>query len=144
MKNEREREHGGPVSGRVHGQEPEGLDALAPEVLRLPGREPMDVRGQSVEDVLDMIRDACQTPIGADADTSVDTGPILESDHRIASESPPHGLVFEDVSEPGGWVIIGCGDENSEHGFILEGKVSPSVPGTSRRGKKAKGRGDGK
>jgi hypothetical protein len=117
---------------------PEGLDTLAPTVLRLPGREPIDVTGLRVGDVIDMIRNARGVPDPADRGTpSVEAGPtrehIEEDRSEVLSELlSPDDVVITDETTPGGWIIIGCGDENGEHGFIVEGTARPSNPRKSQ------------
>jgi hypothetical protein len=110
------------------------LSALGPKILRLPGREPIDVRGLSVEDVIGMIRDACRAPDQDDREGgSVDASPAQETPENttegaseVPSESSPEDTLLTDVTTPGGWTIIGCGDENGEHGCIVEGTIRPS------------------
>jgi hypothetical protein len=121
---------------------PEGLDTLAPEVLTLPGREPTDVRGQSVGDVIGMIRDACGVPDPADLGAlSVEAIPTREHIEQERSGVPseplsPDDVVFWDETTPSDWIIIGCGDKKGERGFIVEGTVRPSNPRKSQRPKK--------
>jgi hypothetical protein len=134
---------GGPpsveVEARLADPAPDGLDTLAPTVLRLPGREPIDVTGLGVRDVIDMIRDACGASDSADpAAPPVEAGPTREHIEEEGSEVPseplsPDDVVITDVTTPGGWMIIGCGDEKGEHGFIVEGTVRPSNPRKSQK-----------
>jgi hypothetical protein len=136
---------GGPSSAEVEAgladPAPEGLDALAPEILRLPGREPIDVRGRSVADVIGMIRDACGAPDPGAVAPSVKAGPTREQVEEERSEVPseplsPDDVVITDETTTGNWIIIGCGDEEGERGFIVEGTVRPSPRGTSQKPKK--------
>ena len=140
MTHEHDRKHDKPTSGPPPAEveagladpAPEGLDALAPTVLRLPGREPIDVTGLGVGDVIGMIRDACRAPDPADPGApSVEEIPTREhiEDERSGVPSEPlspDDVVITDVKTPGNWIIIGCGDEKGEHGFIVEGTVRPS------------------
>ena len=127
MTHEHDRKRDKPTGGPQPAEVAEGLadsapgafDTLAPEVLRLPGREPIDVRGRSVEDVIGMIRDACRAPDRANPDAfEVPSGPLS-----------PDDVLITDVTTPGGWIIIGCGDEKGERGFIVEGTTKPSRSG---------------
>jgi hypothetical protein len=115
-----------------------GLNMLAPEVVRLPGREPIDARGLSMEDIILMIRDqrdATDRPDPADPGTpSEEAGLTREHIEEERSEVPseplsPDDVVFTDETTPGNWIIIGCGDEKGEHGFIVEGTTRPSRSG---------------
>jgi hypothetical protein len=121
---------------------PEGLDALAPEILRLPGREPIDVTGLSVGDVIGMIRDACGVPDPADHGVpSGEAGPTRERIEEERSEVPsetlsPDDVVITDETTPGGWIIFGFADEKGERGFVVEGTVRPSNSGKSQKRKK--------
>lgn len=150
MAQEHEHDHNEPTSGAPRPEveagladpAPEGLDALAPTVLRLPGREPIDVTGLSVEDVTRMIQDACgASEPGGPATPSVEAGPTREHNEEERSEVPseplsPDDVVITDETTPGNWIIIGCSDETGEHGFVVEGTVRPSNPKKSQRPKK--------
>ena len=112
------------------------LSALAPEILRLPGREPIDVRGLSVGDVIGMIRDDCGAPDPADLGvSSVEAGPTREHIEEERPELPseplsPDDVVFTEETTPSGRMIIGLGDDKGDHGFIVEETVRPSDQAT--------------
>ncbi len=81
-----------------------------------------------------MIREAYQTgnPNTSGAD-SVDAGlprETRESVEETLYEAPseplsPDDVVFTDETGPDGWIIVGFGDAQGEHGFIVEGTVRP-------------------
>ena len=97
------------------------------------------MRGLSVEDVIGMIRGACRASDPADPGApSVDAGPTRENVEEERSEVPsgplsPDDVVITEVTTPGGWIIMGCGDEKGERGFIVEGTVGRSNRGTSQK-----------
>jgi hypothetical protein len=150
LTNEHDRKHdkptGGPPPAEVEAcladLAPKGLDALAPEVLRLPGREPIDVTGRSVEAVIGMIRNACGAPDPADPGApsveAIPTREHIEEERSTVPSGPlsPDDVVFTDET-PGDWIIVGFGDEEGERGFIVEGTVRPSNPRKPQKPKKS-------
>ena len=91
------------------------------------------MRGRSVEDVIRMIRDAFRAPNRGDRNVpSGDAAPTretaVEGASEVSSEPPPGDALSTDATAPGGWIIMGCGDEDGERGFVVEGTLRPSKP----------------